>query len=208
MMEAVLRISFPYFCPFCSSRLPRSASRCFFCEHPLPVYKGRPASSRRHTKAGQKSRETPQLPTVHIPVEDFASLRNIAQMAISDVTVSKLLLSELERAIVCSENLMPHGIVRMGSQVLMQRKRNDRVIEEISGVLVYPKGSSSSVPPIPVSSPLGAAILGLQSGASMPYGTADGALHVVTIGQVTPYKPNAASPHVNESSQSVLRGGD
>lgn len=193
-----MRILLPYVCPFCSSRLPRAASQCFFCDHPLPAYKGRVVSNRRQPKAAPMWGAL-ELPSVHIPAEDFAPLRNIARMAMTDESVSKLLLSELDRAIVCSENLTPHGIVRMGSEVLVDNRGADGAVEKIRGILVYPEERSDHLPSIPVSSPLGAAILGLNSGDAMPYATADGMHYVATIGRVMPFNANNAATGATES---------
>ena len=199
-----MRTLAPYVCPFCSSRLPRAASRCFFCEHPLPVDKGRTVSNDRQPTTARTSLKTLELPRVYIPAEDFVPLRNIARMAMTDETVSKLLLSELDRAIVCGENLTPHGIVRMGSAVFVQNKGRDGTVEKIRGILVYPEERSNHLPSIPVSSPLGAAILGLNSGDIMPYATGAGMQHVATIERVMPFKANSAARGPTNAGYEVL----
>ncbi len=178
-----MRKSIPYSCPVCASRLPRAASRCFFCEHPLPLHKG-PATARvarAAPRVGGLDDKPQDLPRLHVAVQDFGQLETLAYVTLDREPGGNLLRSELDRAIVCDETPMPHGTVRMGSIVTLQDRGEDGSTLRIRGVLVYPGERHRTRTSIPVSTPLGAALVGLSTGDTMPYEGADGLRHVVTV---------------------------
>lgn len=193
-----MRNSLPYFCPFCSCRLPRSASKCFFCERPLPAYKRSSRSRLPRNRTTPKVTKPIDSLRVHIPAGDFAPLKDIARKSTTGRAVSRLLARKIDAAIVCSENLTPPSIVRMGSEVLVHNRRDDGAEEKIRGVLVYPEEHYHHLPSILVSSPLGAAILGLKLGDSAPYTTGEGSDSVATVERVMPFNPRHDSVGVIE----------
>lgn len=178
-----MRKPIPYSCPICGSRLPRAASRCFFCENPLPIHKGRvPASRGLSSRAlGSQPSGTQELPPLYIAARDFGRLENLAHTAPGDDVGLRLLRSELDRAIVCDETDMPHRVVRMGSTVVLRDRGDDGTKQKLRGVLVYPGESHPSLPSISVLSPLGSAILGLSVGDSIRYEARNGVRHVAAV---------------------------
>lgn len=178
-----MRKPIPYSCPICGNRLPRAASRCFFCEYPLPMNKGAATQSawssprRIHPEALRKH----QLPSLHIAAQDFGRLENLAHIAGAGESGLSLLRSELDRATVCDDVEMPHGVVRMGSTVVLRDRGEDDSMQKLRAILVYPGECNRSLPSISVASPLGAAILGLSVGEVMRYEGPGGVRHVVTI---------------------------
>ena len=58
-----MRKPIPYSCPVCGNRLPRAASRCFFCEYPLPMNKGEATQSAWSSSAPHSPRGAKEAPT-------------------------------------------------------------------------------------------------------------------------------------------------
>ncbi len=173
----------PYMCPNCSSRLPRAASRCFFCENPVPLDKGSATSLR--VRNAQSTRREGELPRVYIPAGHFGRLTTLADMALQDEALGKLLRRELTRAVICGDAAMP-SVVRIGSRILVRDRSEDGSVQKIHGVLVWPHECDPQLPSITVSSLLGAAVLGLRAGDVMPYVTENGTSHVAAILEVFP----------------------
>lgn len=190
-----MRKTIPYSCPICASRLPRAASRCFFCETPLPLHKGKAttsASKPRLPRADPEALRRQELPRLYVAAQDFGRLENLAHIALSDGNgggVGDLLRSELDRAIVCDTQAVPHGVVRMGSIIVVRDRGEDGTAQKIRGMLVYPGECHPYLPSIAVSSPLGSAILGLSVGDVMPYAGAGGIRHVATVLSVVRPEP-------------------
>ena len=178
-----MRKPIPYSCPICASRLPRAASRCFFCESPLPFHKGKATAVARPRlpRANPEALRKQELPRLYIAAQDFGKLENLAHIALSERAGGDLLRSELDRAIVCDGQAVPHGVVRMGSIVVLRDRGEDGSAQKIRGMLVYPGECHPHLPSIAVSSPLGSAILGLSVGDVMPYEAVDGIRHVATV---------------------------
>lgn len=181
-----------YLCPVCGSGLPRAASRCFFCDQPLPMYK------RLNRSAGGAAADEPAaLPPLFVPQRDFARLEQLARIGLvdsADKAARDLLRRELDRATVCAPEATPHGVVRMGVAVLAQQG-DGNVLRRIEGVLTYPGERPESLSAIPVTSMLGAAILGLSADDVMPYEALDGSRHAVKIIKVfAPTSPGVEPP--------------
>lgn len=195
-----MRKTIPYSCPICASRLPRAASRCFFCESPLPLHKGKATiATPRHRppKAEPEALRRQELPRLYIAAQDFGRLENLAHITLNERAGSDLLRSELDRAIVCDRTAMPHGVVRMGSIVVVRDRGEDGSAQKIRGMLVYPGECHPYLPSISVSSPLGSALLGLSAGDVMPYQGNGGVRHVATVLSVVRPEPRdqqAAAP--------------
>lgn len=190
-----MRKTIPYSCPICASRLPRAASRCFFCESPLPLHKGKATarvSSHRLQRPDPEALRRQELPRLYIAAQDFGRLETLAHIGLSDSDGrggGDLLRSELDRAIVCDNQAVPHGVVRMGSIVVVRDRGEDGTAQKIRGMLVYPGECHPHLPSIAVSSPLGSAILGLSVGDVMPYAGAGGIRHVATVLSVVRPEP-------------------
>jgi len=187
-----MRKTIPYSCPICASRLPRAASRCFFCESPLPLNKGKASAATpkpRLPRADPEALRKQELPRLYIAAQDFGRLENLAHVTLSDRTDSHLLRNELDRAIVCDGQAVPHGVVRMGSIVVLRDRGEDGSAQKIRGMLVYPNECHPYLPSIAVSSPLGSAILGLSVGDAMPYEAVGGVRHVATVLSVVRPEP-------------------
>lgn len=188
-----MRKTIPYSCPICASRLPRAASRCFFCESPLPLHKGKATAAvtpkPRLPKADPEALRRQELPRLYIAAQDFGRLENLAHIALNERAGSDLLRSELDRAIVCDREAVPHGVVRMGSIVVVRDRGEDGTAQKIRGMLVYPGECHPYLPSIAVSSPLGSAILGLSVGDVMSYQGAGDIRHVATVLSVVRPEP-------------------
>lgn len=182
-----------YLCPVCGSNLPRAASRCFFCDQPLPMYK----RARRSAGAAAADESAAILPPVFVPQRDFAKLEQLARIGLvdsADTAARDLLRRELDRATVCTPEATPDGVVRMGVAVLAQQG-DGNVLRRIEGVLTYPGERPESLSAIPVTSMLGAAILGLSADDVMPYAALDGSRHAVKILKVfAPTSPSTQPP--------------
>lgn len=198
-----MRKTIPYSCPICASRLPRAASRCFFCETPLPLHKGKATTAvtarPRLPKADPEALRRQELPRLYIAAQDFGRLENLAHMALNEGGDNDLLRRELDRAIVCDRAAMPHGVVRMGSIVVVRDRGEDGTAQKIRGMLVYPGECHPYLPSIAVSSPLGSAILGLSVGDVMPYHGTRNIRHVATVLSVV--RPEPREPHADVPDQ-------
>lgn len=183
-----MRTPISYVCPICGNRLPRAAARCFFCEQPLPVRKGPPADA--------AFAATTDLPPLHVPARDFARLERLARTGLfsQDFAARQLLRAELDRAVVCAPDDIPGDVVRMGATVRVRDGDGRRPPQEICGVLVYPGEWPERSTAIPVTTSLGAAILGLGVGDVMSYDGDDGSRHAVRIVSVAPPAPWPPSP--------------
>jgi len=179
-----MRAFTPYVCPICASHLPRAASRCFFCDQPLPIYKGKPprAPARRQPPSTDQA-ESFRPPRIYVTARDFARLEHLAHLGFAEEAPDalSLLRAELDRAVVCSNDEAPPGVVRMGSTVLLRDDDGQGAAQKIRGALVYPGERHPRLPSIPVSTPLGAAILGLSAGDVMAYGVGEDVRHVVRV---------------------------
>lgn len=125
------------------------------------------------------------IPPISIAVSDFRLLKQIAARAIEDQhPVSRFLFSELERADI-HEDASPPRCVRLDDWVTF-RADEGQPLE--SRVLVLPEKFRTGQLHVSVLSPLGAALLGLHAGASMPYAGIDGVRHVATVDSLSPPK--------------------
>ncbi|MFN4281171.1 MAG: GreA/GreB family elongation factor [Alphaproteobacteria bacterium] len=129
---------------------------------------------------------------------DFARLERLAHLEgeASGETGEGLALlrAELARAIVCSNDEPPRDVVRLGSTVLLRHADEQGETQKMRAALVYPGEPHESLPSIPVSTPLGAALLGLRAGDVMAYdaggvGAADVSRHVVRVMSVRDRMP-------------------
>jgi regulator of nucleoside diphosphate kinase len=100
----------------------------------------------------------------------------------------EILVRELLRAKIVGEHQIPVDVVTMGSRVEFREAGN-----ELSTVatLVYPGDSGSYDDAVSVRTPIGALLLGLSEGQSMPYSGPDGKLKSISVMKVL-HQPEAA----------------
>ncbi|MBQ8104615.1 MAG: GreA/GreB family elongation factor [Afipia sp.] len=123
------------------------------------------------------------IPPISIASEDFHILRQIAVRALEERhPVSGFLVSELNRADV-HDAAAPLRCVRLDDWVTF---RADEGMPLDSRMLVLPAKFRSSHLHVSVLSPVGAALIGLHAGSSMPYVGIDGVRHVVTVENLDP----------------------
>lgn len=124
-----------------------------------------------------------QSPLIWIERSDYSRLAMlVAGPGRFNPEVSAFLQAELERAIICQEEQLPPAVVRMGSRVLY--RRDGQTVPDW-GVLVYPSEPYAQGN-ISISSPLGAAMIGLQEGTSMAYRDDTGLVRRLTVERVHP----------------------
>ena len=84
---------------------------------------------------------------------------------------------------------------RIGSRILVRDRSEDGSVQKFHGVLVWPHECHPQLPSIPVSSLLGAAVLGLRPGDVTRYVAENGTAHAVAILQVFPSESGATATH-------------
>ena len=102
--------------------------------------------------------------------------------------VADALNDELDRAVMCEPEQMPHDVVTMNSRV---RFRDLSSGEERTRTLVYPADMSDSSSQLSVLAPVGAALLGLKVGASIRWALPNGTITHLEVLELL-YQPEAA----------------
>ena len=130
----------------------------------------------------------PTIPGVTLPASDHRRLERLARRGADQGDVdAEFLLSEISRAeIVPDRAARLDGIVTIGSWVTF---RTDGALAHETRQLVYPEDLTSERKQIAVTSPLGAAMVGLQVGSEIPFFAA-GRTSVVTIERVSRTDPH------------------
>ena len=128
------------------------------------------------------------IPDVTLPASDHRRLERLAQVGADQGDAdARFLLSEIKRAeIVPDRAARLDSIVTMGSWVTFQI---DWGVPRRTRQLVYPEDYASERTQIPVTSPLGAALVGLKVGSEIPFFIA-GRTNVVRIEGVSRTDPN------------------
>lgn len=118
------------------------------------------------------------IPPIGVPASDMARLRRLALHALNASNpAARFLLSELDRATPYEENNSSEDVVRVDQWVTF---RADTDATALTRMLVAPEECLNSDIHLSVVSLVGAALLGLRVGASMPYRDKDG-IHCVAI---------------------------
>ncbi len=120
------------------------------------------------------------LPPLIISSEDHDSLSSLLTV-ISDETVADYLARELDRATVTSEAEILSRVVTMGRTVTY---RDDRDGQSRTVTLVYPKDANIATGAISVTTPIGAALIGLSEGQTITWETRLGNARNLTIEKV------------------------
>lgn len=121
------------------------------------------------------------LPRLVVGVEDYGRLMAMAEsLSGPSVQVAEQLISELERARVVPQSKLPAGVVRMGSKVSFTTTDGfNRTFH-----LVYPGEADISEGKVSVLTPIGAALIGLSEGQSIPWTARDGRVLSLTVEKV------------------------
>jgi regulator of nucleoside diphosphate kinase len=114
-----------------------------------------------------------------VTTTDNRRLENIGRLHLAlGHPVARFLIQELERAVLCRPDAIPDHVVTLGSRVLF---RLEPVGLSAVRQLVVPHRHRSEGKQVSILSPLGAALIGLSEGDSMPYTNLAGAARVVTV---------------------------
>jgi regulator of nucleoside diphosphate kinase len=134
--------------------------------------------------------QIPPLPEIKVTKADLGKLDVMLahRSPIRSWKAVEILVRELLRAKIVGEHQIPVDVVTMGSRVEFREAGN-----ELSTVatLVYPGDSGSYDDAVSVLTPIGALLLGLSEGQSMPYSGPDGKLKSISVMKVL-HQPEAA----------------
>lgn len=161
---------------------------------------GAPASSMRRQQMASVASglyDPHRLPPVHVTERDYRRLRSLpaAERRTTDETVLSLLSHELDRAIVHLPDKIPADAVTLRSRVVF-RPDIDKGPE--CRALVYDELHAVIGGTVSVLTPLGAALLGLRAGSTMPYRGLDGRLRVVSVEGIA-YQPEDQERHLRQT---------
>jgi regulator of nucleoside diphosphate kinase len=132
---------------------------------------------------------TGHLPPVYLTLHDCSRLR--ALLATERVRVApqvrSALMREIDRATLCPSPAIPADVVTMHSRVVFRPHPGQ---PQETRTLCYDEEDALVGGTLPILTPLGAALLGLRSGAAMPYEALDGRLLLAMV-EAVPYQPQA-----------------
>lgn len=123
---------------------------------------------------------TNALPQIVIGEREETRLTALATSALligRSEHVARVLLAEMERADVVPDAELPDSIVRMYARVDFEIDGNERREAE----LVFPGEANIDAGKISVLTPIGAALIGLSPGQSMPLNGVDGRPHKLRV---------------------------
>lgn len=122
-----------------------------------------------------------RLPRLVMGSEDHNRLMTIANGLVGPMAdVAGQLTGELERARVVAQSKLPANVVRMGSYVSFTTSDGaNRTFQ-----LVYPADADISAGRVSVLTPMGAALIGLSEGQTIPWTTRDGRTLSLTVTSV------------------------
>lgn len=129
----------------------------------------------------QAAIKTPRLPRLVIGEQDHGRLMTMANgLNGSMAEMAEQLMTELERARVVAGTKLPDNVVRMGSEVSFTTTDGfNRTYQ-----LVYPDRADISAGRVSVLTPIGAALIGLSEGQSIPWKARDGRSLSLTVVKV------------------------
>jgi regulator of nucleoside diphosphate kinase len=119
-------------------------------------------------------------PPIYVTSWDYNRLWNVVEAfrPRGAAPLVDLLAEELDRAEIVEPAAIPHDVVTMHSCVSFVDNDTDQVR---TVTLVYPGEEDSKRDRIAVSTPVGSALLGLRSGATMAWRTLDGRTKRLTV---------------------------
>lgn len=129
----------------------------------------------------QTTNKTTRLPRLAIGADDHDRLMTMANGLSGPMAqLAEQLLTELERARIVAQNKLAGDVVRMGSTVSFTTSDGaDRTLQ-----LVYPGEADISANKVSVLTPIGAALIGLSEGQSIPWKARDGRSLALTVVKV------------------------
>lgn len=114
--------------------------------------------------------------------------RLLEQPQWANLPVARALNEELDRAVMCAPEAMPHDVVTMNSEV---RFRDLSTQEERVRTLVFPAAMNDSATQLSVLAPVGAALLGLKVGSTIRWTLPNGTVTHLEVLELR-YQPEAA----------------
>ncbi|MCY1709007.1 nucleoside diphosphate kinase regulator [Pannonibacter sp. SL95] len=125
--------------------------------------------------------KAPALPRLVLGIEDYGKLMAIASSVTGPTAdVADQLIIELDRARIVAQAKLPEDAVRMGSIVTFTT--NDAQQRQLQ--LVYPGEADINAGKVSVLTPIGAALIGLRQGQTIPWSSRDGRDLVLTVVEV------------------------
>ncbi|MFN7165913.1 MAG: nucleoside diphosphate kinase regulator [Pannonibacter sp.] len=125
--------------------------------------------------------KAPALPRLVLGIEDYGKLMAIASSITGPTAdVADQLIIELDRARIVAQAKLPEDAVRMGSIVTFTT--NDAQQRQLQ--LVYPGEADINAGKVSVLTPIGAALIGLRQGQTIPWSSRDGRDLVLTVVEV------------------------
>ena len=127
------------------------------------------------------SLKAPALPRLVLGIEDYGKLMAIASSVTGPTAeVADQLIIELDRARIVAQAKLPEDAVRMGSIVTFTT--NDAQQRQLQ--LVYPGEADINAGKVSVLTPIGAALIGLRQGQTIPWSSRDGRDLILTVVEV------------------------
>lgn len=124
------------------------------------------------------SKNTGGKPKITLCTTDHQRLEGLAvALEGRNPAVAAAILAELDRARVVADRALPDGTVRMGANVTFRMDEGEPRTAE----LVYPAQADIGQARISVATPVGAALIGLSVGQSMPWTGADGRIRRLEV---------------------------
>ena len=125
--------------------------------------------------------KAPALPRLVLGIEDYGKLMAIASSVTGPTAdVADQLIIELDRARIVAQAKLPEDAVRMGSIVTFTT--NDAQQRQLQ--LVYPGEADINAGRVSVLTPIGAALIGLRQGQTIPWSSRDGRDLILTVVEV------------------------
>jgi regulator of nucleoside diphosphate kinase len=123
------------------------------------------------------------LPPLIVSKDNYKRIIDLAIFAEDSAPeVASVLIAEMERARIVSTKALPSTAVQMGSTVAYRTDSG----EERRVTLVYPGEADISQGKISILTPIGAALIGLSSGQSIPWTARDLRQQRLTVLKVDP----------------------
>ncbi len=198
-------------------RAGRSARSEVVCDIPEPASKPCPQGGRNHSGHAAQDNAAPVTeqeitmtkrttssgakPRITLTATDHERLTVLANAAMSNLPeVASELADELDRAQVLPQGRHPVDVVCMGSEVEF---RDDTTGRTQTVTLVYPNEANIAEGKVSVLTPIGTALIGLQSGKSINWETRLGEMKRLTVLQVREPAPDTADRAEAELSPSA-----
>ena len=130
------------------------------------------------------------LPPIVLTADNHERLGHLVDVASGGVAAeADFLAREIDRADIVAPEQIPPSVVTMNSRCVF---RDDASGRDRTVTLVYPEDEDLASGRISVLTPVGAALIGLGEGQSMPWHTRNGESRKLTLLQVA-FQPEAAA---------------